>query len=58
MYLLSWLAEKERGLTILRTVRQSRDEKSAQQLIANALPSVVASILQPSELAAISLRLK
>ncbi|MFN7332974.1 MAG: VIT1/CCC1 transporter family protein [bacterium] len=58
MYLLSCLAEKERGLTILRTVRQSSDQQTTQQLIASSLPSVVASILQPSELEAISLRLK
>jgi len=53
LYLLSCLAEKELSLTILRTVRQSSDSQTAQQLIANALPSVVASILQPSELEAI-----
>jgi VIT1/CCC1 family predicted Fe2+/Mn2+ transporter len=58
MYLLGCLAEKERDLTILRTVRQSSDRQTAQQLIATALPSVVASILQPSELEAIYLRLK
>jgi hypothetical protein len=58
MYLLSCLAEKERDLTILRTVRQSSDQQTTQQLIASSLPSVVASILQPSEFEAIYLRLK
>jgi len=58
LYLMGSLAEKGRGLKILRTVRRAADPDSAQRLIAEALPPVVASVLQPAELAAIHQRLK
>ena len=42
----------------MRAVRQATDPQKAQQIIADALPPLVASILQPSELETIHQRLK
>jgi hypothetical protein len=58
LYLMGCLAEKGRGLLTLRAVRKAADSKEAQRLIADALPSVVASVLQPAELEAMHERLK
>jgi VIT family protein len=57
LYLMGCLAEKGRGLVIFRAVRNATDPQQAQRLIAEALPSVVASVLQPAELEALRLRL-
>ena len=57
-YLMGSLAEKSRGLMIFRAVRGATDPHRAQRLIADALPSVVASILEPAELEAMHQRLK
>ena len=57
-YLMGCLAEKSRELMTLRAVHQSADPQKAQQLVADALPSVVASVLQPAELGAMAQRLK
>ena len=57
-YLMGCMAEKGQGLLIFRAVRKATDPKEAQRLIAEALPSVVASVLQPSELTAMHERLK
>ena len=58
LYLMGSLAEKGRGLMIFRAVRQATDPQKAQRLIADALPAVVASVLQPAELEAMHQRLK
>jgi hypothetical protein len=58
LYCMGRGAEKGRGLIVYRAVRQATDPERAQRLIAEALPSVVASVLQPAELAAIHQRLK
>ena len=58
LYLMGCLAEKGRGLSTFRAVRKATDPKEAQRVIAEALPSVVASVLQPAELEAMHLRLK
>ena len=58
LYLMGCLAEKGRGLMIFRAVRNAADPQQAQRLIADALPSVVASVLQPAELEAMHQRLK
>lgn len=58
LYLMGCLAEKGRGLLTFRAVRQATDPKKAQGLIADALPPLVASILQPAELETMSQRLK
>jgi hypothetical protein len=58
LYCMGRGAEKGRGLIVYRAVRQAADPARAQRLIADALPSVVATILQPAELASIHQRLK
>ena len=50
LYLMGCLAEKGRNLKTYRAVRKTTDPQKAQQLIAGALPPLVASILQPAEL--------
>ncbi len=57
LYLMGCLAEKGRGLMIFRAVRNASDPQQAQRLIADALPPLVASVLQPAELDAIRQRL-
>jgi len=57
LYLMGSLAEKGQGLMSLRAVRKASDPQQAQRLIADALPSVVASVLTPAELEAMRLRL-
>ena len=56
-YLMGSLAEKSRGLSTLRAVREATDPERAQRLIADALP-VVGSVLEPAELEAVRQRLK
>jgi hypothetical protein len=58
LYLLACIAEKGRGLSALRAARESADSQKAQQVIAGALPPLIASVLQPSELETLRLRLK
>jgi hypothetical protein len=58
LYLMDCLAEKGRNLMTYRAVRHTSDPKQAQRLIAEALPSVVASVMQSTELEAIQLRLR
>jgi hypothetical protein len=58
LYLMGCLAEKGRGLLAFRAVRKAADPKEGQRLIADALPSVVASILQPAELETMRQRLQ
>jgi hypothetical protein len=57
LFLMGSLAEKGRGLITLRAVRESTDPGRAQRLIADALPPVVASILEPAELESMRQRL-
>src|SRR5438045_2709083 len=58
LYLMGCLAEKGRGLLTFRAVRKTTDPKEAQRLIADALPSVVAYLLEPVELQSLYQRLK
>jgi hypothetical protein len=58
LYLMGCLAEKSKGLITLRAVRQATDPQKAQRLVADALPPLVASILQPAELETMRQRLK
>ena len=58
LYLLGCLAEKGRSLLAFHAVRKAADPTEAQRLIADALPSTIASVLKPSELEAVSQRLK
>jgi VIT1/CCC1 family predicted Fe2+/Mn2+ transporter len=57
LYLMGSLAAKGRDLMTYRAVRKATDPQQAQQLIADALPSVFASVVQPAELEAIHQRL-
>src|SRR2546423_928811 len=58
LYLMGNLAEKGKGLLTFRAVRKTTDPKEAQRVIADALPSVVASVLEPVELESLYQRLK
>ena len=58
LYLMGCLAEKGKGLLTFRAVREATEPKQAHRLIADALPSVIASILQPAELESMHQRLK
>jgi len=57
LYLMGCLAEKGRKLMTLQALRKATDPKKAQRLIADALPPLIASILQPAELDSIRERL-
>jgi hypothetical protein len=57
LYLMGCLAEKGRGLITLRAVRKAADPLEAHRLVAEALPPLVASILEPAELNKIHRRL-
>src|SRR6187399_615214 len=50
LYLMGCLAENGRSLVTFRAVRKATDSNEGQRLIAEALPPVVASVLQPAEL--------
>ena len=58
LYLMSCLAEETRGLLIYQAVRRTGNPEEARRLIADALPPVVASILEPAELEAMRARLQ
>jgi VIT1/CCC1 family predicted Fe2+/Mn2+ transporter len=58
LYLMGCLAESGRSLATYRAVRKSQDAHEAQRLIADALPPVIASILEPGELESMHRRLQ
>src|SRR5262245_29402632 len=58
LYLMGCLAEKGRALTTFHAVRQATDPQKGQRVVADALPPVVASILEPAELEAMRQRLQ
>ena len=58
LYLMGCLAEKGRDLKTYRAVRKATDPQKAQQLITHALPSVLASVVQPAELEVMRQRLE
>jgi len=58
LYLMGCMAERGRGQLALRAVRRATDSKEAHSLIADALPPVIASILQPAELEMMRRRLQ
>src|SRR5581483_1317103 len=58
MYLMSCVSERGHNLVILKTVRRATNEpETANRIIADALPPVVASVLPPPALDAVRLRL-
>src|SRR6266513_3052459 len=58
LYLMGCLAEKGRGLLTFRAVRKAANPKEAQRLIADALPPVIGSVLEPVELESLHQSLK
>jgi hypothetical protein len=58
MYLMACLSEKGRVLLMLRAAREGSDPDKAHDLIADALPPVLASVLQASELESMRQKLK
>jgi hypothetical protein len=57
LHLLGTLAEKAHALAALRGVRAATDPREGQRLVADALPPLVASVLQPAELESMRERL-
>jgi VIT1/CCC1 family predicted Fe2+/Mn2+ transporter len=57
LYLMDSLAEKGRALLTFVAVRRAKDAAAARGLIASALPSVVAGVLEPRELDSLRERL-
>lgn len=57
-YLMGSLAERGKGLITLHAVRNAADPRKAQQIIADALPPTVASVLRPADLETMRTRLK
>ena len=57
LYLMGCLADKSRDLITYAAVRKAGDRQESQRLIADALPPVVASILEPADLETMRRRL-
>src|SRR5262245_47211105 len=57
LYLMGCLAEKGRSLFTIQAVRKAVDPRVGQDLILDALPPVLGSVLQPAELEAVRQRL-
>ena len=57
LYLMGCMAENGRSLLALRAVLKATDPNEAQRIIADALPSAIASVMQPAELEAVRQRL-
>ena len=58
MYVMARLGERGRGLVLFRAVRDATDPHVAHHLIREAMPPLMASLLQPAELEALHLRLR
>jgi len=56
-YLLAILAEKGRALATFRRLRAAADPREGQRVVADALPPLVASVLDPSQLEDVRARL-
>ena len=56
-YLMGIMLAKGEGILTFRAVRQATDAHHARRLVADALPPLVASVLEPAELESISRRL-
>ena len=50
LYLMACLVDRREGIDTLRSVRRAADPEEGRRIIAGAMPSVVASVLQPEEL--------
>src|SRR5688572_19484673 len=58
LYLMGSSAEKGKALAAFRAVHETTDPEQAHRQIADSLPAVVASVLQPAEFEMIRHRLK
>ena len=58
LYLMSSLAEKGRNLVVYRALRKASDPQKAQRIVANALPPLIASVVQSAELETLHQRLQ
>ena len=58
LYLMGSLAEGSRGLLAFRAMRRADSPLSAQRIIADSLPPLIASLLKPEELESMRLRLE
>jgi hypothetical protein len=58
LYLMGSLGEKGRALLAFRAVRKAGNPEQARRIVAEALPPVIASVLEPAELEAMSRRLR
>jgi hypothetical protein len=57
LYLMACLAEKGQNLATFRAVRRAASSSLGQQLVAGALPPLVASVMKPEELEQLRARL-
>ena len=57
LYWVNTVAERGRGLVVLRRVHSTPDAQEARALIADALPPLLAAVLQPNELDAMRERI-
>ena len=58
LYLMGIMVTKGSGLLTFRAVRQTADPAQGRRLVADALPPLVASVLEPAELESIHQRLR
>jgi hypothetical protein len=58
LYLMSCLAEKGRNLVAYRALRHATDPQKGQRIVANALPPLIASVVEPAELETLRQRLQ
>jgi len=57
LYLLGCLADKGRGLAAWHALRQAKDPEEGRRIVAEAVPPVIASVLDPPQLEAVRERL-
>ena len=57
MYVLGRFVERSRGISALRALRAAKNSIEAQQIIAAAMPPLLASVVSPSELEALQQRM-
>jgi hypothetical protein len=58
LYLMGSLGERGSNLVVYRAVRETRDPASARQLVADALPPIIAAVLRPADLESLRRRLQ
>jgi hypothetical protein len=57
LYLMGCLADKGRGLATLRAVQRATDPQKGRRLVADALPPIVAPLMEPAHLESLRERL-